>query len=755
LIEVFKITSFAVDTVHRPVRGIDIEDPQSGPPVEAGGIDWRDPFRGPHPMSSSSISFFATAPRGLQDLLAAELQELGLDDVRPLRGGAAFSGRLADAYRACLWSRLANRVLLPIGEFEAADDDALYYGAKRIDWSEHLGSTDSLAVDFTGIKAAISHSRFAAQRVKDAVVDRLRTADGQRPSVDLRQPDLRINVHMHRETVTVAIDLAGESLHKRGYRDTGVAAPLKENLAAAMLYRADWPALAEAGGGFVDPLCGSGTLLIEAAWMATDTAPGILRTHFGFQGWLGHEEAVWKDLVDEALERQEAGLERLPTITGFDHDRQAVRLALANCERAGLGGRIHVERRDVASARPAGAAGLVATNPPYGERIGEQHALTPLYLRLGETLKTHFGGWRAIVLNGAGCQIGLRPDRSWQFFNGPIECRLERFEIATAAADSPAASAPDLINRLQKNDKQLRKWRRREGVTCYRLYDADIPEYALAIDVYETESGTWLHVQEYEPPATVDAGKAQARLRAALTAIPEATGVAPERMVFKVRRRQRGRDQYDRMGDQTRRLVVREGPCRLEVNLTDYLDTGLFLDHRPVRQWLGASCRDQRVLNLFCYTGAATVHAALGGARATTSVDLSKTYLAWLRRNLALNDCDDHRRHRTVHADARAWLRECRETFDVVFLDPPSFSNSKRMDDNLDIQRDHVGLIDEAMGCVAPGGVLIFSTNLRAFRLDDGLSQRFEIDDRTRWSIPPDYARNARIHHCWFIRHRA
>lgn len=701
-------------------------------------------------------SLFATSPRGLQDLLAAELESIGLEGVHAQRGGVIFDGDLKAAYRVCLWSRIANRVLLPLAEFEAEDDDGLYRGAGTIDWAAHLGTDNTLAVDFTGIKSAVTHSRFAAQRVKDAVVDQMRETSGGRPSVDVREPDVRINVHMHRKQVTVAIDLSGESLHKRGYRETGVTAPLKENLAAAMLYRADWPAIAAEGGGFVDPMCGSGTLAVEAAWMASDTAPGLLRTRFGFLHWRGHDDTVWKGLVDEALERQEAGMERLPPIVAFDNDLQAVRLAMANVERAGLGGRIHVERRENAAASaPSGVAtGLVATNPPYGERIGEQHELLPLYLRLGETLRSRFPGWRAMVLNGAGCQIGLRPDKSWQFFNGPLECRLERFEIGDAAAESTGRqAAPDLVNRLQKNERQLRKWRAREDVSCYRLYDADIPEYALAIDVYNSESGEWLHVQEYEPPGSVDAGKAQGRLRAALSAIPAATGVPPERMVFKVRRRQRGAEQYNRMSEQSRTLVVNEGPCRLEVNLTDYLDTGLFLDHRPVRRWLGEHAGAKRLLNLFCYTGAVTVHAAVGGAASTTSVDLSKTYLAWLRRNLSLNGHDD-RSHTTVHADAREWLDKCRDEFDLIFLDPPSFSNSKRMEGSLDIQRDHAGLIERAMARLTSGGVLVFSTNLRNFKLDSAIKSAYAAEDRTRWSIPKDFERSQRIHQCWFLRHR-
>ena len=701
-----------------------------------------------------SHAMFATAPRGLEELLANELAGLGLSEVRVRRGGAGFESTLAGAYRACLWSRVANRILLPLAEFEADDDDALYAGVRSVQWMSHLGPANTLAVDFTGIKASISHSRFAEQRVKDAVVDQLREVTGERPSVDTSAPDVRINVHMHASQVTVALDLSGESLHRRGYRAPGTAAPMKENLAAAILLRGDWPGLVTDGAGFCDPMCGSGTLAIEAAWIAGDSAPGLLRTRFGFQHWRGHDDAAWKELVDEALERQETGLARLPPIIAFDHDAAEIRLALKNVQRAGLAKHVHVERRELEEARPPKACpfGLVTVNPPYGERLAEQHELLPLYLRLGETLRRHFPGWRAMVLNGSGCQIGLRPERTWQMDNGPIQCRLERFELSSDPVQADRNPAEDLVNRVRKNRKQLGKWLKRNDISCYRVYDADIPEYALAVDVYATDHGDWLHVQEYEPPATVDARQAQARLRAALTALPGALNIPHDRMVFKVRRRQRGREQYERQAEQDRFLVVREGRCKLLVNLTDYLDTGLFLDHRTVRLWLAESAAGKSVLNLFSYTGAATLQAAVGGARSTTSIDLSRTYLDWFKRNLALNGLDDGP-HRAIRADVTEWLAQCRERFDLIFLDPPSFSNSKKMDSALDIQRDHAELIRHAMGCLTTDGVLVFSTNLRRFRLNEKLTDEFSVEDRSAWSIPKDFERNRKIHQCWFIRH--
>ncbi|KAF0282685.1 bifunctional 23S rRNA (guanine(2069)-N(7))-methyltransferase RlmK/23S rRNA (guanine(2445)-N(2))-methyltransferase RlmL [Spiribacter roseus] len=696
--------------------------------------------------------FFATAPRGFEELLAAELRDLGLGSARVQRGGVAFTESLAGAYRACLWSRLANRILLPIAHFEAQDEQALYTGVQGIDWSPHLGVENTLAVDFTGVRARIAHSRFAQQRVKDAVVDQLRDANGARPSVDTDQPDVRVNVHMMEAAVTVAIDLSGESLHQRGYRREGRRAPLKENVAAAMLLRGDWPALAAQGGALIDPMCGSGTLLIEAAWMATDTAPGLLRTRFGFHHWRGHDDALWKPLIDEALERQERGAENPPTILGFDQDEEAVATTRDHLRRAGLADWVPVECAEVGQLqRPADRPrALVITNPPYGQRLAEQHELVPLYLSLGQTLKTRFAGWRAMVLNGSGCALGLKPERSWQVFNGPIECRLERFELQAGGGD--ATPAQDLVNRLHKNQRQLKKWLAREDVYAYRVYDADIPEYALAVDVYNSQDGRWLHVQEYAAPATVDAGKAQARLRAALSALPGALDTDPSKLVYKVRQRQRGEQQYQRLAEQGQYLEVQEGPCRLLVNLTDRLDTGLFLDHRPVRQWIGENARSKHFLNLYAYTGAATVHAGLGGAASTTSVDLSKTYLAWLQRNLHRNQLNNPV-HALIQEDVMAWLKGCDRRYDLIFLDPPSFSSSKRMAGSLDIQRDHVALIQAAAACLSEDGLLIFSTNRKGFRLDPVLHEQFSIEDRTAWSIPKDFQRRAWVHGCWFIRY--
>jgi len=710
------------------------------------------------------MEFFATAARGLEPLVAAELRQLGAVEVQEARGGVRFQGSLETAYRACLWSRTASRVLLPLARFAAPDPDALYAGVRALPWHEHLSERGTLAVDFVASRSRITHTQFGTQKVKDAVVDHFRDSTGARPSVDTARPDVRINVYLHRDEAQLALDLSGESLHRRGYRDPAHGAPLKENLAAAILLRAGWPAIAADGGALLDPMCGSGTLPIEAALMAGDVAPGLERSYYGFLRWRGHDPALWQRLVREAIERRAAGLAKLPPIVGYDIDVKAVRTALASVERADLSGHVHIERRPLSEAAAVGQRpGLFVVNPPYGERLGEANALIPLYGQIGDLLKQRFPGWQAAVFTGnpeLGLRVGLKPEKSYQLYNGPIECRLSLFAIRARDEQGEAVEAGGgemLANRLRKNLKQLQKWAARENVSCYRVYDADLPEYAVAVDLYQGEQ-RWAHVQEYEPPKTIDPVKAGKRLREALRVIAEVLEIPPERLFFKVRRRQKGAAQYERQDQQGRFYEVREGACRLLVNFTDYLDTGLFLDHRPTRLRIGAEAAGKRFLNLFCYTGAATVHAAVGGARGSVSVDLSRTYLDWAERNLRLNGIRG-REHELVHADCLRWLQTQAEAkvpprFDLIFLDPPTFSTSKRMQNTFDVQRDHVRILRWAVRLLAPGGLLLFSNNLRSFKLDLEALPELAIKDISRASVPPDFARDPKIHHCFEIRRR-
>jgi 23S rRNA (guanine2445-N2)-methyltransferase / 23S rRNA (guanine2069-N7)-methyltransferase len=745
------------------------------------------------------LRLFATVPKGMETLLAGELRQLGAGDVKQARAGVAFAGDLETAYRVCLWSRLASRLLLPLIEGRANDGDELYATAQRITWDEHLPVTGTLAVDFTGTNAAIRDTRFGAVRVKDAIVDQFRTRHGdRRPTVDTRAPDLRVNAHLARGRVTLSLDLSGQSLHRRSYRvdKVQVEAPLKENLAAAVLLFAEWPRLAAAGYGFVDPLCGSGTLPVEAALIAADIAPGLLRAGhgrgFGFERWLGHDAAMWAELVREARERRTAGLSRLKAagpgrIRGLDRDGRALRVAGDCVARAGLSGVVTLEHADLATLRTPAPHGLLAANPPYGERLGGPETALPVYRLLGEQLRAGFDGWRAAVLAGdprlvAALRLSAR--REATLYNGALPVLLTLVDVGAAAppADggspagerpssaahrsshgaatqphdggpaSPAADgtlsggAEQFANRLRKNRRQLARLVRREELSCYRLYDADLPDYNLVVDVY----GERVVVQEYAAPAEIDPAKTSRRLQEALAVIATELETPAQGIVLKERRRQRGSAQYERLAADSFAEVDEDGLNYL-VNLTGYLDAGLFIDQRLTRRLVRRLAGGRRFLNLFAYTGTMTVNALAGGSMTSTSVDLSTTYLDWARRNLAANGfaADDAGPHRLIRADALDWISGAEGAYDLIWLDPPTFSNSKRMGRaTFDVQRDHADLIRlTARRLLAPGGLLLFATNRRGFRLDRDELAGLDVKDLSRATLTPDCARAAARHH--------
>ncbi|GAA3930511.1 bifunctional 23S rRNA (guanine(2069)-N(7))-methyltransferase RlmK/23S rRNA (guanine(2445)-N(2))-methyltransferase RlmL [Luteimonas lutimaris] len=712
------------------------------------------------------MKFFASCAKGLEYLLVDELLALGCPHATATIAGANVEGTLQDAQRAVLWSRLASRVLWPLAEFPCEDEHALYRHAALLPWPEHMDDTMTLAVDAHVSGEAITHARYAALRVKDAVVDTLRAATGARPSVDVESPDLRLNLVVRKGRAILSVDLGGGPMHRRGWRRAQCEAPLKENLAAAVLLRGGWPQLYAEGGALLDPMCGSGTLLVEGALMAADVAPGLLRHGDVLPSrWRGFDEKAWADLYARAHERERAGRAALRDVfAGSDLDPHAIRAARENAAAAGLRDAIGFEVHDVAAlpVQPA-PRGLVACNPPYDARLAADAAL---YRALGDALKRAVPGWRASLLCGdaeLAHATGLHARRKYQLFNGALECSLIVCDPVRPAMRDDAQpralseGAQMLANRLRKNLRNLKSWRAREGVDCFRAYDADLPEYAAAIDVYteaDDPDALWLHVQEYAAPANIPEADVRRRFGEVLAAAREVFGVPRERVAIKTRARGKGGSKYSRAGaGGGESFVVREGQARLQVNLFDYLDTGLFLDHRPLRRRIFQEARGRRFLNLFCYTGVATVQAAVGGAAETTSVDLSATYLQWLADNLGENGIGGSA-HRLVQADAVAWLEADRGRYDLVFCDPPTFSNSARADD-FDVQREHVRLLRAAVARLAQGGTLYFSNNFRRFRLDaDAIAEFADCEDISAQTIPQDFARNPRIHRAWRLQAR-
>ena len=696
-------------------------------------------------------SLFASTARGLEELLKTELEALGAVDCQVVQGGVHFQGDTRLLYQSLMWSRLASRIMLPLGQCSVYSDLDLYLGVQAIPWTEIFTPDATFAVHFSGLNDEIRNSQYGALKVKDAIVDSFTRKNLPRPNVDRENPDLRINVWLNKETAHISLDLSGEGLHLRGYRDGTGMAPIKETLASAIVMRSGWVP----GTPLLDPMCGSGTLLIEAAMLATDRAPGLHRGHWGFNGWLQHDDAVWKEVKAEAQTRARKGLVAYESrFYGSDVDARVIERARSNARRAGVGELIAFEAKDVAQLSnplPKGPYGTVISNPPYGERLESEPALIALHSLLGRTMKTQFGGWNLSLFSASpellSC-LQLRADKQFKAKNGPLDCVQKNYHLAENDGSGAVSLAEDFANRLRKNLKKYEKWARQEGIECYRLYDADLPEYNVAIDRY----GEWVVVQEYAPPKTVDAHKARQRLFDIIAATISVLGIAPNKLVLKTRERQKGKNQYQKMAEKGDFLEVQEYNARLWVNLTDYLDTGLFLDHRIARRMLGQMSKGKDFLNLFAYTGSASVHAGLGGARSTTTVDMSRTYLEWAERNLRLNGLTG-RAHRLMQADVLGWLRESDEQFDLIFIDPPTFSNSKRMEDAFDVQRDHLRLMTDLKRLLRKGGTIMFSNNKRGFRMDhDGLAalglKAQEISQKT---LSQDFARNRQIHNCWLI----
>jgi 23S rRNA (guanine2445-N2)-methyltransferase / 23S rRNA (guanine2069-N7)-methyltransferase len=706
-----------------------------------------------------------SCPPGVESLLLDEIQTLidikGKESPRAITVDAT----LEQAYRLCLWSRLASRVLLQIAEGEANDGDDVYSIARSIRWLDHFSSDDTFRINFMGTNRSITNTQYGALKIKDAIVDSFVGLGAERPNVSKEDPDIRIHGFFKKGRFQLFINLSGDSLHQRGYRPVAGMAPMKENLAAAVLVRAGWNKEGASFDQLIDPMCGSGTLLIEAAMMKANIAPGLTRRQFGFEFWKSHDAAIWHQMVTEAKEQRAEGVKQLERIYfGSDSDTRVVRKAKENAQRAGVGEYIQFTAKSFKEVMPVPCNhGLVVTNPPYGERLEEKHDVAILYRDLGKQFLNHFEGYQAAIYAGnweLAKGLPWVPFKQYKLQNGNIDTRLLLFKLEKESAikglikeeGEMSEGSLMLANRIRKNMKKLKSWLKQSNVTCYRVYDADLPEYAVAIDLYEGR----IHIQEYAPPKTVPIHKSQQRLAEVLDAAVDVFEVDRGSIALKQRARQSGKSQYERMDAQGNFFTVKEETATLRVNLNDYLDTGLFLDHRPVRKWILKHSSGQSVLNLFCYTGVASVQAALGGARAVTSVDMSTTYLNWAKENFELNELTGEQ-FAFLRADCVEWLaneaREQEEQYDLIFMDPPSFSNSKKMDGVLDIQRDHVTLINNAMRLLSPEGVLVFSNNLRSFKMDEEALSELSVRDISLKTIPKDFERRKNIHQCWFICH--
>ncbi len=713
-------------------------------------------------------NFFATCPKGLENLLFRELEDLKASSVKETVSGVSFSGNMELAMRVCLYSRFASRIIMNLNTFRCDDDTDLYLGAKGIGYERYFDSDKTIAVSFNGTNRHIRNTQYGALRVKDAVCDRFVECKLERPDVQKHNPDIHIIATLKKGELAVGIDLSGSAQFWREYHRTTGAAPLKENLAAAMVVRSGF----NGSQNFIDPMCGSGTLLLEAALLATDTAPGLARSSYGFMNLKDYDENKWQEIYNEALERSSQGKRKAQElgvkIFGFDADSAVVQRARDNIEHAGFSELVSVEHclLDNLTNPCQGVNELpcvVVTNPPYGERMGNFNELILLYTTLGHKLKTLFKGGRAAVISTSqellSC-LRLSLDKSYRLFNGALECQLRVFNLDHESGEQAPQTdanqvlvAVDFSNRLTKNLKNLEKWANREKISAYRIYDADLPDYNAAIDRYNQ----YYIIQEYQAPSSIKPHVAQKRLLDMIAATIKVTGAIGDDVIVKSREKQKGESQYAKRDDALGHYIeIYEQDVVFKVNLQDYLDTGLFLDARPIRRLIRSISAGKDFLNLFAYTCSASVMAALGGAKSTTSVDMSRTYLDWGKDNFKINgfDLDGYNatgNHHFTQDDCLSYLsRDHGKTYDLIYIDPPTFSNSKRMEKSFDVQRDHLLMLGNLTRHLNDGGVVIFCTNKRNFKLDDGVAQYgFTVENITPKTFDPDFKRDQQLHTCF------
>lgn len=749
------------------------------------------------------LEFFASCMAGAERSLAEELRTLDIERVRPLKGGVAFFCGPEGAYRACLWSRLASRILLVLGRFDAPDADALYEGVAAVPWEEVLADGATFTVRAHGTNAQLRNTRFTALKAKDAVADRLRGRRGLSEAGGQDGLRAAIDVRLRGERATVSLDFCGEALSRRPYLfdDDGPEAPLRCALAATALALGGWDAAAGEGAPLVDPACGDGILLVEAAAVACDRAPALGRSRWGFECWAGFDRASWEALEARARERFEQAMARIAgddprggeapvRFVGTSTSSPAIARGRKYLRRAGLRGAASIEIGDstaasevVARARRAAGNGsdgtcFIACNIASTQRADAAAAVRADEAAVVSAVREAGDRCVTIVVDAAQLisrfpqearstyRVGSgRSEAVVEVFRGPLsQARFievigldtgepQRIEVMEATSDQFAA-------RLRKVFKERRKQAGRQQVSCYRIYDYDLPEYAVAIDWYQgagdARGNSYLVIAEYAPPASVDEAKALRRFQDVLAIAAAVCGVRPDHIFSKRRERQKGGGQYRRPQGRPYETTVEEGGYLFQVDLARRLDTGLFLDHRLTRALVGQKAWGRDFLNLFAYTGAATVHAAGGGAASTTTVDLSQTYLDQARRNMEANGFSGAA-HRFEKSDVMKWItqaRRDRRRFGLIFVDPPTFSNSKAMGRKTwDVQRDHVELLIGVAHLLEDGGEAVFSCNLRSFKPDtEALAkhgiQLAEITDET---IPFDFVRTPRIHRCYLM----
>lgn len=691
---------------------------------------------------------YASCPKHLELLLKDELISFGAENVAEKLSGVLFFASPDVLMHSLLWSRLANRILVLINSIKVTNSEELYEAIYQTDWLDQVNVVPkTLAINFKGTNKELRNTQYSSQVVKDAICDRIRETNETRPDIVKSNADLSVSVVLKNNQILVYQDISGRSLHLRGYRQTLTKAPLKENLAAAVLIRAKWPELSKQNYNLIDPMCGSGTFLTEGHLIACDIAPGLTNPRYSVDTWKYFNQDKWNELLYEAKTRMIAGIDNFKgQIIGADHHKDSVKITEEHAYQLNAEDQIQCEYKTFENFSIPAKNNLVVCNPPYGVRLKKNVDST--WRQLGEWMANKAVGSKAAIMTHAknqGFMLGFRATKSWKLMNGDLLITLITFDIESQkklnAPEGQKHALPEtaqmVANRINKNLSRLKKWIKKEEINAYRIYDADIPEYAVAIDVYNNH----INIQEYKAPNIIPEKKTKKRLDDAVLGAQVALNIKNDKVHIKTRQKQASNNQYEKRAVDSENLIIHEQNRKYIVNLEKYLDTGLFLDHRWIRSHIQENSRGKSLLNLFSYTGSVTVAAVVGGASHSISVDSSKTYLNWAQENFKINQIDIYK-HKLIRSDVLEYLSSCSHKFDLIFVDPPTYSNSHSRTTDWDVQRDHKQMLLACKRLLNENGEILFSNNYRKFILDSDLSDYFSIKDLTKQSVSPDFQKS-------------
>ena len=703
------------------------------------------------------MDFISTCGTGLEDLVAGELKNFSAGVTSSSRGMIRWVGPLEAGYRACLWSRFSSRVVLVLSEFDIGDTDDLYEGAKSITWEDHFSTRDSFAVDcIVSASGPVTNSMFGALRVKDAIADRFRESQGARPSVQVQRPSVRVYLQVHGDRALIGIDLSGEGLHRRGYRAASGPAPLKENLAAAIIALSGW----DGATPVLDPMCGSATLLIEAALMRADSAPGLGRSYFGLTGWGGHQRQLWEELIGEAMEREAVSQQQTwPPLIGCDGDRAAVRAARKNINRAGFEDRISVEQQEIHGLKNSlEQPGFLVCNPPYGERLSDSQAVKHLYRHMGECFQREFSDWKITLFTAApdyADRFKIRFDSSTKIFNGPLACRLfsgtpmpmqENAELKVWRLNDrlDEEQRTELSNRLTKNFRKLQPWAVAQNLDWFRLYDRDLPQFNVAIDMV----GNQLYIKEFRPPPGKNTRLADERFSQVTHTVRSLFDISRDRVAVN---RSRAPQAAPKKGSGRQNLFeLREGKPLFLIGSVNDRWLPFYPEQRSVRQLIGETIGQGRFLSLYDSSGGATVSAVLGGARKTVTSGVSDRDEETLSMNFSRNGLYPGN-HDIVKDDVMAWLKKNDELFDLIYICFRQKRYRLSKSSTFDVLSGHRHLLDRALADLTDGGRLIVSSLIAGFELDSSVLKKYNCRDISRAMSSPDLPREGRNFRCWEI----